>query len=118
MLVCGSLLGCEASYHTKEVRKADDAERLTVGTVQKEVRVGMSGADVATALGSPNIVSTDEKSREVWIYDRMATEVVASQSSWFVRAGASSSTQRSLTVVIRFDEAKKVREVAYHQSQF
>jgi hypothetical protein len=34
-----------------------------VGTVQKEIRVGMSGAEVATALSSPNIVSTDEADR-------------------------------------------------------
>lgn len=118
VIVALTLAGCEASYHTKEVRKADDADRLTVGTVQKEIHKGMSGADVATALGSPNIVTTDEKSREVWIYDRMATEVVASGSKWFVTAGASRSTQRTLTVVVRFDEGKLVREVAYHQSQF
>ncbi len=73
---------------------------------------------MAQAMGSPNIVTTDEQSREVWVYDRMATEVVASGSKWFVTAGASRTTQRSLTVVIRFDDAKRVREVAYHQSQF
>ncbi|MGH8204763.1 MAG: hypothetical protein ACREST_09155, partial [Steroidobacteraceae bacterium] len=56
-------------------------ERLTVGTVQKEIRVGMSGAEVAAALGSPNIVSTDEERREVWIYDKIATDAAYSSSS-------------------------------------
>ncbi len=35
-------------------------QNLTVGSVQREVRIGMSGAEVAEALGSPNIVITDE----------------------------------------------------------
>jgi hypothetical protein len=47
---------------------------MTVGKVQKEIRVEMSSADVAQALGSPNIVSTDEERREVWIYDKIATD--------------------------------------------
>lgn len=48
---------------------------LTVGVVQKEIRIGMSGAEVAEALGAPNIVTTDEERREVWIYERYAREV-------------------------------------------
>ena len=33
-------------------------------------------------------------------------------------AGAQSKTQRTLTVVIKFDEQKKVRDFAYHTSRF
>lgn len=54
-----------------------DADRnLTVGTVQKEIRVGMTGAEVAEVLGSPNIVSTDENRNEVWIYDKISSQTV------------------------------------------
>ncbi len=107
---------------------------LTVGTVQREIRKGMSGGEVAAALGSPNIVTTDENSREVWIYDRMATDRVESSASggvWllFLGGGASSvgggassssssSSQRTLTVIIKFDEKKRVRDFAYHASRF
>ena len=53
------LSGCmTASEHRADVANPT-ADRVTVGTVQKEVRVGMSGAEVAQVLGSPNIVSTD-----------------------------------------------------------
>jgi outer membrane protein assembly factor BamE (lipoprotein component of BamABCDE complex) len=41
------------------------AEKLTVGTVQREIKVGLDAAAVAQALGSPNIVTTDDKRREV-----------------------------------------------------
>ena len=46
--------GCGATHHAADVREADAVDRVTVGTVQKEIRLGMSAADVATALGSPN----------------------------------------------------------------
>ncbi len=71
MILSGALLmGC-ASMHAADVQKAREADKLTVGTVQREIRVGMSGAQVAEALGSPNVVTTDEKGREVWVYDRI-----------------------------------------------
>jgi outer membrane protein assembly factor BamE (lipoprotein component of BamABCDE complex) len=118
------LLGCApASYHKKEVQD-NTGDRVTVGTVQKEIQKGMSGADVAIALGSPNIVSTDEKGREVWIYDKISSDTVFSASDSGLRfftsgaAGAKSSSQRTLTVVIKFDGDKKVRDFAYHTSRF
>ncbi len=133
------LAGCKtAAQHKAEVQD-DSADRMTVGKVQKEIRVGMSGADVAQALGSPNIVSTDEERREVWIYDKIATDQAYSSSSGGISAlilgfgpgiagaaggggnasaGASSTSQRTLTVIIKFDKEGKVRDFAYHTSRF
>ncbi len=112
-----------------------DAERLTVGKVQREIRVGMSGAEVVKVLGSPNIVSTDEERREVWVYDRVSTTTAYSESRAGVlalvlagdagalggaggSAGARSTSQRTLTVIIKFDKEARVRDFAYHASQF
>jgi outer membrane protein assembly factor BamE (lipoprotein component of BamABCDE complex) len=120
------LLGCQsAQKHSADVNQPGD--RLTVGTVQKEIRVGMSGAEVAQALGSPNIVSTDELRREVWIYDKISTTTAYSRSDggatilvlgFSSAAGAQSTSQRTLTVIVKFDEDKKVRDFAYHSSNF
>lgn len=127
--------GCSATHHAADVRDASDADRVTVGTVQKEVRLGMSAADVATVLGSPNIVTTDEQRQETWIYDKISTDVTYSRSSGTVvglifgssggggaigtvSAGANSTSQRTLTVVIRFDDANFVRDFSYHTSRF
>jgi hypothetical protein len=102
-------------------------ERLTVGKVQGEIKVGQSGADVAQILGSPNIITTDDKRREVWVYDKISTErVEASNSSYgtLILVGGSSggsrssSTQRTLTIVIKFDEQKMVRDFSYNYTQF
>ena len=45
----------------------DDAEELTVGKVQGEIKVGMDAASVAQILGSPNIVTTDEQRSTAWM---------------------------------------------------
>ena len=125
------LSGCAGNQHYNP--QAD--EQLTVGTVQKEIRIGMSGAEVAQVLGSPNIVSTDEDRNEVWIYDKISTQYVRADASAGILAigggsdvgavggvsGSQSSgatSQRTLTVVIKFDENDAVRDFAYHTSRF
>lgn len=129
------LTGCFSAKSHREDVQDPAGDRLTVGTVQKEIRKGMSGAQVAEVLGSPNIVQTDEERREVWIYDRIATDVAYSRSSGAIvgllfggsggglgggsaSSGASSTSQRTLTVIIKFDENSKVRDFAYHSSRF
>ena len=120
------LAGCTAAQHRRAVQD-DSADRLTVGKVQKEISVGMSGAEVAEVLGSPNVVSTDEQRREVWIYDKIATEATYSENTSGVYAlifwlspssGASSTSQRTLTVIVKFGENQLVRDFAYHSSRF
>ncbi|GKS58399.1 hypothetical protein YTPLAS18_19260 [Nitrospira sp.] len=102
-------------------------DRLTVGKVQGEIKVGMSAAHVAELLGSPNIVTTDDKRREVWIYDKVSTDRVDTASSTYaglIILGGSSSDrsssqrQRTLTIIIKYDEEKKVRDFAYNSTQF
>lgn len=106
---------------------AQSPQNLTVGKVQGEIKVGMPASDVAVILGSPNIVTTDEKRREVWIYDKVSSESVDTQNSLggslIILGGATSQrqrseTQRTLTIIIKFDEEKKVRDFAYNYSQF
>ncbi|NUO08681.1 MAG: hypothetical protein HUU08_08395 [Candidatus Brocadia sp.] len=121
------LVSCSAAKHAASTQEGLQGNRLTVGTVQKEIRKGMSGAEVVEALGSPNIVSTDEQGREVWIYDKISTDRVQSESSGYGTlilfgyqgsAGASSTSQQTLTIIIKFDHDKKVRDFAYHTSRF
>ena len=121
-IIVGSL-GCSAEYHAGEVNKGLQGDKMTVGTVQREIKIGMSSAAVAEALGSPNVVTTDEQRREVWLYDKIATDVAASGGGWTLlllgqSAGAASKSQRTLTVIVKFDDEKKVRDFAYHTSRF
>jgi hypothetical protein len=77
------LSGCQsASQHAADVRTAQNSgDRVTVGTVQREIKIGMTNADVVQVLGSPNMVTTDEQRREQWVYDKIATDTVYSASS-------------------------------------
>ena len=121
MLICFVIIvmcGCSAQYHAKNVQAGLDGNRLTTGVVQSEIKKGMTSAQVAEVLGSPNIVSTDENGNEVWIYDKHATDVVAEGSRWFVSAASASKSQRTLTIIINFDGSGKLSDVAYHSSRF
>ncbi len=100
---------------------------LTVGKVQGEIKIGMAASEVASVLGSPNIVTTDEKRREVWIYDKVSSNSVDTNNSAFgslIIFGANTSqrqsttSQKTLTVIIKYDEQKLVRDFAYNYSQF
>lgn len=129
VLVLGLSACTSASDHAREVNAGREAgDRLTVGTVQREIRVGMSGAEVAAVLGSPNIVTTDEQRRETWVYDRISTEQVYSSSAGGAnalflagvsgRSGAAQTSQRTLTIIIRYDQSGRVRDFNYRSSSF
>jgi hypothetical protein len=74
-----------------------------------------------------NIVTKDSSNKETWIYDKIATEASYSKSNvygtililGFSRdAGAVSSSQKTLTVVIKFNEKNLVESFSYHASKF
>lgn len=123
-----SLGGCmSASEHAKQLDSEADRE-MTVGIVQKEIKKGMSAADVAAALGSPNIVSRDKAGIETWIYDKISSEVSYSRGGMNTgiigliiggskEAGASAQTQKTLTVIIKLKEGV-VHDFSYHSSRF
>ncbi len=142
-VLCFSLTGClSAGYHRDAVRD-DTGDRLSIAKVQREIHQGMSSADVVSILGSPNMVSTDNERREVWVYDKVATERVYSTSNgglglllggggggsdgggfggiggnYSRGSGAVSSNQRTITIIIKFDKAGRVRDYSYRQSSF
>ena len=143
LLIFVLLSGCMTAAQHQQSLPSTQGRELTVGIVQKEIRLGMSQADVATALGSPNIVTRDNEGKETWIYDKIATEASYSRDSgglgggagsggvpgstlilgWLTggyskEAGASSTTQKTLTVIIRYDRNGKVESFAYHSSKF
>ncbi len=127
MVLSLTIIGCTSLAEQKRQVRDDSGDRLTVGKVQREIKVGMSSAEVVKILGSPNIVTTDEERREVWVYDKIASDVSYSTSEGIASliligtygsSGASSSSQRTLTVVIKFDNEGKVRDFAYHSSSF
>ena len=119
--------------------KAESPRAFTLGLVQKALRPGLSQADVAERLGSPSIVARETDGREAWVYDKVSSERESSGgnvgvggagsgaggSFWGVlgvaagrRSETSRSSQRTLTVVIRFSAAGAVESFTWHDSRF
>jgi len=132
-----------ANDHRKAVEDTSGSQTLTLGKAQQSLRVGMAQADVAVSLGSPNIVSTDAQGHETWIYDKISSERVASDSSEGAGIGALGggligsallggmgsanaqhsasavqTSQKTLTVIVKFDAQKRVKDINYNSSKF
>ena len=141
--LCLSATGCMSAGKHREAVRDDTADRISVGKVQREIHVGMSSADVVSVLGAPNMVTTDDARRETWVYDKVATEQAYSTSQGGFGgllgglvggaagglfggaggnvergSGASATSQRTVTIIIKFDENGKVRDYNYRQSSF
>jgi len=136
--LAATVLAAPAGAEEAGKRKPEERD-FTLGLVQKEIRIGMSQADVAAAVGSPNVLTRDDQGREAWVYDKFATEAQLKSSgfgggggatgtpgtslllgvlSGHVRNQKSSSTQRTLTVVIRFDADARVESLRFHATRF
>src|SRR5512143_1709279 len=127
LILAAAAAGCTtAAEHQQQLGSTAERE-MTVGVVQREIRAGLSQDQVAEALGSPNIVTRDAAGNETWIYDKIASEASYSNSSAYgtililgggQAAGASATTQRTLTVIIKFDANRQVETFSYHASKF
>jgi outer membrane protein assembly factor BamE (lipoprotein component of BamABCDE complex) len=136
-LIITLLTGCmTVADHREGLRDSSD-QKITLGVAQREIREGMSQADVAKALGSPNMVTKDRDGIETWIYDKVSTETAYSTSkngiaglvlgtgaivgagggSSSQASGASSRTQRTLTIIIKFKKSV-VSEFTYNSTSF
>ena len=126
------------STAAEAAQKAED-KQFTLGLVQQQIRVGLAQTDLAATIGSPNLVTRSADGREAWVYDKVASETT--QDGWTIGGGAMGSassasagvlalpfgsrhksktrtSQRSLTIVIRFSAAGVVESFTYHASQF
>jgi hypothetical protein len=121
-----------------DVKPAAGGE-FTLGVVQRSLKAGLSQADVVERLGSPNIVTRDAAGREAWVYDKVATESESSGRHFGIgggglAAGASTlgilglsggvhsektkSSQKTLTVLVRFAVDGTVESFTFHQSRY
>ncbi|MCT6880452.1 MAG: hypothetical protein M3Z67_08235 [Commensalibacter sp.] len=117
-----------ATQQINDVQSAQNADsRLTLGTIESSMHKGMSNAEVIEIFGPPNIVTTDDQRREVWVYDRISTMRAHTNSGGWAtililgigdQSKTSSTSQRTLTLIVKFDENKHVRDYSYRYSNF
>lgn len=118
------LVSCGHRYRKDQ---AKNPQNFTLGQVQLKIKKGMSQTKVAQALGSPNIITQDSDGQQAWIYDKVSSSVEYYNSSggfWVILVGgggargASTLSQNTLTVVIKFNEDEQVDNITYHSSRY
>ena len=101
---------------------------MTHGNVQMNLKVGETNqTQVLEAFGAPNITSIDGSGQEVWTYQRAATVSQSSSTSGFwtillaggtQEASGLEQTQRTMTLIIKFNDKKIVSDFRSRSSQF
>ncbi len=118
-------------------------QQMTLGLVQRDIKIGTPQSVVATTLGSPNIVTFDADNNETWIYDKVSSITSYNSSGFGIgiggggggygsggfgggianvgynkRGGVVQTAQKTLTVVIKFDTNHNISSFSYHMSSF
>ena len=133
--------------HPEKFNTPVQEQNLTLGIVQKDIKIGTPQSEVALALGSPNIVTRDADGKDTWIYDKMASVTSYNNSGFSIgvngfggggsigsnglgggggilgtsygsNKGGVQTNRKTLTVVIKFDKTNKVESFNYHMSSF
>jgi outer membrane protein assembly factor BamE (lipoprotein component of BamABCDE complex) len=127
LLLSTMMLFATACQTTKDSSKSAPVERVSVGTVQRFIRNGMTSAEVVEVLGSPNMVTKNAEGNETWVYDKIHSEYEAKRSDFgicLILFGGSSakasggSSERTLTIVVHFDKNSKVIDFSYRTTSF
>ncbi len=99
-----------------------ESNKLTMGMVQSSVTKGANQTEITKVLGAPNIRTYDRISRESEAKS-MTFFGIINPISWFTGAGtgsksSASTSSKSLTVIITFDDNKSVVDFAYQSLSF
>jgi len=112
------LSGCAST--TEPVQKSN----LTPGMAKTKIIKGQTiQKEILEVFGPPNIVTKNKSGNEVWTYDRVSVETGSSDSYGTIIiagiAGSKTSTStRTFTLMIEFDEKDIVKDYSYRSSAF
>lgn len=134
LLVIIMISGCvttEIRSPTEPFQGAETQEtsnRLTHGQVQLTLKKGITTQnEVLEIFGSPNITTIDSSGHEVWTYQRHATVEKSNSSNVYgtiilfgggSKAAGFEQSSRTMTLIIKFDENKKVADFKSMSTSF
>ncbi len=136
LLVCFLSFGCTATNQSTADRPIPASkDPASYGTVTSRVERGVTPqAEVLELFGGPNIATTNSDGEEVWVYERVSTSSTSGGWSEARKFGAflgfglaadsskygsqSNVSTQSLTIIIKFDERKRVRDYAVRSTTF
>ena len=103
------------------------AEEFTLGTIQQQIREGMSQSQVVSCLGAPNIVTKDSDGSETWVYEKSSQSTKESyHKSWLWllffgrRKGCQDkvTSQKTINLILNFDPNACLETYTYKASSF
>lgn len=101
---------------------------LTQANVQLNLKKGeTTQAEVLSAFGAPNIITTDGSGNEVWSYQKNSMTATSSADGYYatiILAGVNSGSgkynqsTKTATLIIKFDQSKKIKDFKFMSANF
>ena len=97
---------------------------LTPGMAKAKIITGQTSQnEILEIFGPPNIITKNKSGNEVWTYDKVSIESGASQvqGTLLIVGGVgvrSSTSARTFTLMIEFDDNSIVKDFSYRSSAF
>lgn len=126
MIICSFIVAaCSTTYNNSGLNQNNP---FTHGNVQLTLKKGVTTqSDIIDKFGAPNVTTIDASGREVWTYQKHATVSNSSESGVYgtvILLGAASrstgfeQSTRTMTLIIKFDEDKKVSDFKSMSTSF
>jgi len=112
------LFGCVTN------REPVQQANLTPGMAKTKIIKGQTSQDeILKVFGPPNIVTKNKSGNEVWTYDKVSVESSASEVYGTILiagigSGRSSTSARTFTLMIEFNDKDIVNDYSYRASVF
>lgn len=135
-----AVLSTSPAYARKKDEEPSDPNMLTQGMVQMTLRVGTTTqGEIIETFGAPNITTIDSSGQQMWVYDRHATVTTDSSGGFSIgilggagggdggavgglgfgkRRSKSTTSTRTMTLVIKFDSRGVVSDFKSRSSSF
>ena len=120
LFLLSSLLVLSGCASVQPIEKAN----LTPGMAKTKIIKGQTTQnEIIQVFGPPNIVTKNKSGNEVWTYDKVSVETGTSDvyGTLLIVGGAgsrSSTSTRTFTLMIEFDEKDIVKDFSYRSSAF
>ncbi|MBN2453341.1 MAG: hypothetical protein JXB40_03665 [Candidatus Omnitrophica bacterium] len=122
MIALAFICGCSSAGSHLKSSHPGAGDKVTASKTHGKIYIGMTSAQVEQALGSPVVKTTDKKGLEVWVYDKISDISYSRNAGCFCllrtnapeAVEAKTDSHRMLTVVVKFDEDRRIRDICTH----
>jgi len=118
------LLACLTVLSTGCQESRTQGSNLTPGMAKTKITNGVTTqSEILEVFGAPNIITKNKSGNEVWTYDKVAMDKSNKEGYWTIlAAGESSGNQttstKTFTLMLEFDDDDIVKDNSYRASQF